>query len=437
MHASSPATRRPLRTSLPELLLLNLLWLACQPGAEEDTLAPTDVRITGGIMPGESVTGSRTLQATAADDSGTVARVEFSISGKPACSDDAAKDSGATFSCAWDASSTSAGSHQLTAKAYDAAGNATRSEPLSFSIPANALPTITLVSASPSSLDEGSSTTLSVSASDPDGDPLSYAWTQSPVVPAGSFGSEASATRSWTAPILSRDTRFTLKVTVSDGRGGSAQASVQVDAANVPALNRAPILDESITAPSTRVLTGDAVLLSIGAIDQDGDPLTYSWTTQPPGLGTFTDESDSVAQWRSPDLLASTTYTFQVTVSDGTASVTRSVEIPILLPSYATDIQPLWSPTCTTCHSGIGAPGGLNLEASSSYASLVNTQGSATCGTFARVVPGHPDDSLLVQKISGDGCGGRMPQLDTDYFDRNPGELIRIRSWILAGAHND
>jgi hypothetical protein len=435
MPPSQPSQRPP-RTSIHVVLILSLGWLACQPGEGEDTEAPTEVRVTGGVAEGERVTGPRTLQATARDDSGTVARVEFSVSGRPACADEVAKASGETFSCTWDSSTSPAGSHQLTARAHDAAGNDTRSEPVSFTIPLNTVPTISQASAASTSLNEGASTTLSVTASDPDGDPLTYVWTQSPVVPAGTFGSETGTTRTWTAPILSRDTSFTLRVTVSDGRGGSAQATVAVNVANVPALNRAPVVDENITAPSERVVAGDGINLSIGAIDLDGDPLTYSWTTSPPGLGTFRTSRDSVALWHSPDLSAATTYTLQVTVSDGAASVTRSVALPVQVPTYAADIQPLWSPTCTTCHSG-GGGGRLNLESGSSYASIVNRNGTASCGTFPRVMPGQPDQSLLVLKISGDSCGGRMPQQDTGYFDRNPGELVRIRSWILAGALND
>lgn len=101
------------------------------------------------------------------------------------------------------------------------------------------------------------------------------------------------------------------------------------------------------------------------------------------------------------------------------------------------EMQPIWLSACITCHSGSGAGGRLTLQEGSSYASLVNKNGNAACGTVPRVVPEQPDASLLVQKISGESCGGRMPQLDVDYFDRNPGELTRIRSWILAGAPNN
>jgi flagellar hook-associated protein FlgK len=415
---------------------VSLGWLGC--GGGEDTTSPTNVRVTGGVTAGETVSGRRTLEATAQDDSGKVSKVEFYDSGTLTCTDAVAKDSGATFSCSWDFSTSAPGSHQLTAKAYDAAGNATLSAVLDFTVPApNHVPTVSRVDTM-HSVNEGSSIGLTVIANDADGDPLTYAWTQAPVVPAGTWDTQTGPIRTWTAPFVSRDTTFTLKVTVSDGTGGTAQATEQIAVVNVAALNRAPTVDAAITAP-TQLIAGDTVNLSIGATDQDGDPLTYSWKTNPAGQGNFLDAADGLAQWLSPDVATATTYSFQVTVSDGTASVTRSVDVRITVPLYARDIQPLWTPTCTGCHNdNSGANfGSLSLEAGSSYAALVNKNGVGVCSSLKRVQPGQPDDSLLVQKISGESCGGRMPQLDPEYFDKNPGELIRIRSWILAGALNN
>jgi hypothetical protein len=58
--------------------------------------------------------------------------------------------------------------------------------------------------------------TITATASDPDGDTLTYAWT----VGDGSSGSSASFTR-----VFNQGGSFTPAVTVSDGRGGSASAS--------------------------------------------------------------------------------------------------------------------------------------------------------------------------------------------------------------------
>ena len=58
--------------------------------------------------------------------------------------------------------------------------------------------------------------------SDPDSDPITYAWTQEPTTPAGTFSNTTVANPTWTAPRTSADTQFQLRVTVSDGKGGTA-----------------------------------------------------------------------------------------------------------------------------------------------------------------------------------------------------------------------
>ncbi|WP_257446130.1 PKD domain-containing protein [Archangium lipolyticum] len=305
----------------------------------------------------------------------------------------------------------------------------------------NHAPTLSKVTATPASVDEGASTTLAVTAADRDEDALTYTWTQTPATPAGTFGQETGENRTWTAPAVPANTTFTLQVTVSDGKGGTAEGTVDVAVTNVPTVNRAPTVDAAIPPPSPAI-AGDTINLSIGATDPDGDTLTYSWTVSPAGAGTFTNQTAAAAQWRSGDIATATSYTFQVTVSDGHDSVTRSVDVQVAIPSYANDIQPIWNAQCTSCHnSSSGTRGGLNLDAGKSYASIVNTNGAggfpAGCGATVRVVPNQPDNSLVVKKINGTACGSRMPPSNPAYFDEHPGELTRIRSWILAGAPNN
>ncbi|HSP80678.1 MAG TPA: PKD domain-containing protein, partial [Myxococcaceae bacterium] len=301
-------------------------------------------------------------------------------------------------------------------------------------------PTLTSFTAEPVSLIEGTSTTLTVVASDADGDALTYAWSQaSPAAPVGTFGTEEGASRTWTAPTLSSTTTYSLVVTVSDGRGGSIPATVDVEVVNDPTANLLPVVDETITVSSATALAGDTLELSIGASDPDGDTLTYAWTTSPAAAGSFTDATAATTQWSAPEVAQASTYTLLVTVSDGSDSVTRSVDVQVSAPSYATHIQPIWDQACTSCHNNSSSGrGGLTLEAGNSYTSLVNANGSTNvCTSLKRVKPGAPDSSLLVQKLSGTTCGTRMPQNDTAWFDTHPGLLTRIRSWILAGAAND
>ncbi len=404
-------------------------------GGDADSVAPVNVRVVEGVTSGERVSGSRILRATAEDNSGTVARVEFSVAGSPLCVDDIARRSGSTFSCTWDSSTTPAGDHQLTVKAQDAAGNSALSAPISITVLApNRAPTLGPVTTTRKTLDEGSAASLAVTATDPDGDTLTYSWTQSPFAPLGMFAEGGNATPSWTAPFISRDTTFLLKVTVSDGRGGSTQGTVSVTVVNVPALNQAPIVDAFSEQPEGLV-AGKSHSFFISARDPDGDPLTYSWTMEPPREGVFTHPDQSSTDWRSGELSQPATYTLKVTVSDGIHSESRSVNVQVGVPSYAQDIEPLWSSKCSSCHNENGVEG-LNLQAGKSHASLM-APGVGACASGPRVSPGHPDESLLVRRISAEECGIRMPMRDSDYFDFNPGELTRIRSWILAGARND
>ena len=108
--------------------------------------------------------------------------------------------------------------------------------------------------------------------------------------------------------------------------------------------------------------------------------------------------------------------------------------IPIV-PPVQSDFQEIqdtvFTPICTQCHIGAGAPQGLRLDAANSYAMLVNVN-SNEVPALKRVNPGNPDQSYIVQKISGNAAvGGRMPlgqaALQQDRIDL-------IRQWIAAGA---
>jgi hypothetical protein len=91
----------------------------------------------------------------------------------------------------------------------------------------------------------------------------------------------------------------------------------------------------------------------------------------------------------------------------------------------------VFTPNCTGCHVGAGAPLGLRLDAGNSFALLVN-QPSMQVPALLRVSPGDPQNSYLVQKIEGRAAvGGQMP------LGRNPlpqASIDLVRSWIAAGA---
>ncbi len=88
----------------------------------------------------------------------------------------------------------------------------------------------------------------------------------------------------------------------------------------------------------------------------------------------------------------------------------------------------IFTPICTTCHIGAGAPQGLRLDAGNSYALLVNVASAEVPGTL-RVNPGNPDASYLVQKIEGTASVGvRMPANGPPYLPQDRIDLVR--RWI-------
>jgi mono/diheme cytochrome c family protein len=95
---------------------------------------------------------------------------------------------------------------------------------------------------------------------------------------------------------------------------------------------------------------------------------------------------------------------------------------------------------CSFCH---GLPpneksnGNLSTgaDSASAYAALVGTSStSAKCSGKPYVVPGKPDESLLILKLTTPPCGDRMP-LGGDPLSSE--QIASIRAWISAGAKDD
>ena len=92
----------------------------------------------------------------------------------------------------------------------------------------------------------------------------------------------------------------------------------------------------------------------------------------------------------------------------------------------------VFTPICTKCHIGSGAPEGLQLDAAHSYSLLVGVP-STEQPSVLRVKAGDPDNSYMVQKIEGAAgiSGVRMP-FGGPYLPQSTIDVIR--TWITNGA---
>jgi hypothetical protein len=94
----------------------------------------------------------------------------------------------------------------------------------------------------------------------------------------------------------------------------------------------------------------------------------------------------------------------------------------------------VFTPICSKCHIGGGAPEGLQLDAAHSYNLLVGVP-SAEQPAVLRVKPGDPDNSYMVRKIeNAPGITGmQMPLNETPLPQAT---IDAIRQWITNGAPN-
>ena len=265
-----------------------------------------------------------------ANVSGSVGSVRFGLDGNT----NFRTESTAPYALAGDSSGNyeawtpALGSHSLTATPYSASGaTGTVGIPLSIGFTvtnaatSNRVPVITSgPQAAPNPVALPATTTVSVTASDADGDALTYAWSKSAGPGTVSFTNAAAAS---TTAAFSAGGSYTLQVTVSDGR---ATISGSVSVTVLPG-NRAPVISSGPQAAPNPVTLPATATVSVTASDADGDALTYAWS-RTAGSGTVS-FGNATAASTTAAFSAAGSYTLQVVVSDGKATVSGSVVISV------------------------------------------------------------------------------------------------------------
>ena len=163
---------------------------------------------------------------------------------------------------------------------------------------------------------------------DPDGTIADYAWVQSAGVPVILSGA-ATATPSFTAPVLTATSTLSFTLTVTDDRGEEASDSITVTVrGNAPPVAHA--------GPDQRLRGGEPVILNGSASrDPDGTIRTYAWMQSEGTPVTLSGTNTAIASFTSPRVGTEEVLRFTLTVSDDKgAAASDSVQV-ILLPNGA------------------------------------------------------------------------------------------------------
>ncbi|MFZ5446169.1 MAG: myxosortase-dependent M36 family metallopeptidase [Myxococcota bacterium] len=164
------------------------------------------------------------------------------------------------------------------------------------------------------------SLTLTASAVDPDGDAITWHWTQTGG-PSVTLAGDSTDSVTFTTPEVSGDTRLTFAVEATDPSGEKSSATVGVTVQNV---NRGP------TAKAVALGGGSdprITLSAAGSADPDGDALTFAWKQTSGPSVTFNSTDAEVVSFQPPKVDTATVVAFEVTVSDGSETATAQVSV--------------------------------------------------------------------------------------------------------------
>ena len=194
--------------------------------------------------------------------------------------------------------------------------------------PANQLPTINSITA-PQKVNSSTECQISCEATDADGDTLSYIWSADN----GTIEGEGNSI-TWVAPDTAGN--YTIKLLVTDSKGGEAIDSVTITVTSRPnqpptitAFNVTPSNKPEITfsPPGEQISVSRHTTSAIQCVaeDPDGDELNYIWSA----TGGRVKGEGATVEWIAPG--AADDYTVTAIIADGRGGQAEaSIEFKVL-----------------------------------------------------------------------------------------------------------
>ena len=171
---------------------------------------------------------------------------------------------------------------------------------------------------------EGQTVMLNGTATDADGDSLTYLWSHNSSL-AIQLANSTSPSTTFAAPAVDADTAVTFTLTVDDGTT-TATDSFEVTVTDIQILNSPPVAD---AGSDQTALEGQTVMLNGTATDADGDSLTYLWSHNSSLAIQLANSTSPSTTFAAPAVDADTEITFTLTVNDGLTDSTDTVLVTV------------------------------------------------------------------------------------------------------------
>lgn len=204
---------------------------------------------------------------------------------------------------------------------------------------ANTQPSI--ASIAEKSFSSGDHVRIRALASDADSDPLAFHWEQSSGDTIERLRGTETDSLSFSAPDVTRNTRYQFTLSVSDGQSNAQQiVSVMIKPAEELTV-KSPVAD---AGKDQTVMSGDLVYLDgSSSHDEDSLALTFGWE-QITGPTVTLLPTLAKTSFFAPSVVTDTTLTFKLNVSDGELqgnSETHVLVHPLLVPLSTVQSSPL------------------------------------------------------------------------------------------------
>ncbi|HET9362100.1 MAG TPA: Ig-like domain-containing protein, partial [Vicinamibacterales bacterium] len=335
-------------------------------GPPADTTPPT-VSMTAPAS-GASVAGSVNVSAAATDNVG-VTSVQFQLDGANV----GAADTTAPYSTSWNTTTTTNGSHTLTAVARDAAGNSTTSVPVTVTV-SNPVsdttpPTVSMTAPAGGSTVSGS---VNVTATASDNVGVSSVQFQLDGANLGAADTTAPYATSWNTTAASNGSH-TLRAVARDAAGNSTtSASVTVTVSND---TTPPTV--SMTAPAAGATVSGTVNVSANASDNIG-VTSVQFQLDGANLGAADTTSPYAISWNTTSV-SDGSHTLRAVARDAAGNSTTSAAVSVTVSNAAPPPPPPPS-------GGIASrfPGDVGIETDSNVVFVERFDQSVLSTLFSR-----------------------------------------------------